>query len=803
MTDQLAHAPAKRYVGQRLQRREDARFITGRGAFVDDLQFPDMAHVAFLRSPHASARILSLSTEVAACLPGVLKIVTAQDWAQAGLGELTCVHPMNFSDGRPMNEMLRPPFAVDRVCHVGDVVAAVVALTSHAALDALEAIAIDYEALPSVTQTGHALDDDAALVHPHFGTNLVTQVLKGDQAATQAAFEKAAHVTELTLVSSRIMGSPLEPHSFVAHHDTASDETTLWATNQMPHMLRQWICQQTLHIPEHKLRVIAPDVGGSFGSKGSFLPEVSTVVWMARLLRRPMKWTATRSEDFLTQTHGRDHVTHARMAFDKDGLILGMEVDTIAALGAYLSNFAPSIPGNSYPQTITGFYRTPALSMRVRCVYTNTVPVGPYRGSGRPEAALVNERLIENAAREMGIDPVELRRRNLIRPEQFPYKTPVGRVYDGADPPRMLARVLEMAGYAKLREEQQLLRQQGRLLGIGLAGFFEKSGSGPSINLARSGAHHGGFETATVRVHSDGKATLFVGTHNHGQGHEITYSAIAADQLGIGVDDIAVVEGDTGRVPFGNGTWGSRSISVGGAAIHRACHGVMTKARAIAAHDLGCDDQALTYEAGSFGTAGSNRTITFAEVATLASRSFNLPAGMEPNLECTVAHEPPDSNDPSAMHLVVIEIDTETGVIRIRNYYTVDDCGVVINPMIVEGQVQGGLAQGIGQALMEHAFYEPSSGQFISGTFLDYAMPRAEDMPPLAMDFISTPAPSNPLGAKGGSETGTIGAPAAISNAVVDALWHLGVRNAPLPLTPATVWHAIQNSTKAERGSSC
>ena len=797
MTDPLAPGAAKPFVGQRLQRREDARFITGRGGFVDDVQFPDMAYVAFLRSPHASARIVALSTSVAEKLPCVLKIVTARDWAQAGLGELTCVHPMNFSDGRPMNEMLRPPFAVDRVCHVGDVVAAVVALTSHAAQDALEAIEIEYEALPSLTQTGRALDDDAALVHPHFGTNLVTEVIKGDRAATQEAFAKAAHVTELTLVSSRIMGSPLEPHSFVARHDAASDETTLWATNQMPHMLRQWICQQTLHIPEHKLRVIAPDVGGSFGAKGSFLPEVSTVVWMARLLRRPVKWTATRSEDFLTQTHGRDHFTKARMAFDRDGLILGMEVDTIAALGAYLSNFAPSIPGNSYPQTITGFYRTPALSMRVRCVYTNTVPVGPYRGSGRPEAALVNERLIENAAREMGLDPVELRQRNLIRPEQFPYKTPVGRVYDGADPPRMLARVLEMAGYDELRAEQLRLRKEGRLLGIGLAGFFEKSGSGPSINLARSGAHHGGFETATVRVHSDGKATLFVGTHNHGQGHEITYSAIAADQLGIDVDDIAVVEGDTGRVPFGNGTWGSRSTSVGGAAIHRACRGVMTKARAIAAHYLGCGDQALTYEAGRFATSGSNKTITFAEVATLASRSFNLPASMEPNLECTVAHEPPDSNDPSAMHLVVVEIEPETGIIRIQNYYTVDDCGVVINPMIVEGQVQGGLAQGIGQALLEHAFYDPASGQFLAATFLDYAMPRAHDMPPLAMDFISTPAPSNPLGVKGGSETGTIGAPAAICNAVVDALWQLGVRHVPLPLTPATVWHAIQQGAKA------
>ncbi len=782
------------YVGQRLQRREDFRFVTGRGLFVDDVQFPDMLFISFLRSPHASARIVSINVDRARALPGVARVLTAADWAAAGLGELTCVHPMNFSDGRPMNEALRPAFARDWVCHVGDIVAAVIAETRYAAMDGAEAIDIEYDALPSITETGRALDDGAVLVHPEFATNLVTEVVKGDRAATEAAFARAAHVTELRLVSKRIMGSPLEPHAFVARHDSASDETTLWATSQMPHMLRQWICQQTLRIPEHRLRVIAPDVGGSFGSKGSFLPEVSTVVWMARELGRPVKWTATRAEDFLTQTHGRDHVTTARMAFDADGHILGMEVDTIAALGAYLSNFAPSIPGNSYPQTITGFYRTPALSLRVRCVYTHTTPVGPYRGSGRPEAALVNERLLENAAREMGIDVAELRRRNLIGPEQFPYRTPVGRIYDGADPPRMLARVLDMAGYEKLLARQREMRAAGRLVGVGLAGFFEKSGSGPSANLARSGAHHGGFETATVRVHSDGKATLFVGTHNHGQGHEITYAAIAADRLGIPVEDIGVVEGDTGRVPFGNGTWGSRSTSVGGAAIFNACESIMAKARRLAAHVLECGEETLIYADQQFSSPASNRTLSFAEVATLASRGFNLPRGMEPNLECTLAHEPPDSNDPSAIHLAVVEIDRDTGQVRIVDYFTVDDCGVVINPMIVEGQVQGGLAQGVGQALMEQAIYDPVSGQFITGTFLDYAMPRASDAPPVTMDFISTPAPSNPLGAKGGSETGTIGAPAAICNAVVDALWHLGVRHVPLPLTPATIWRAIKTA---------
>ncbi len=784
-------APSSAYIGQPLKRREDIRFLTGRARFVDDVSLQDTAHVVFLRSPHASALIRSISTQRADDMPGVLAVVTAADWKAAGLGTLICVHPMHFSDGRPMNEVLRPAFAETHVCHVGDIVAAVAATSLAAAQDAAEAIDVDYEPRPAIVDTGAALDGGAVLVHPHLGTNLVTEVIKGDKAATERAFATAAHVTDLTLHSNRLIPAPLEPHAFLARHDPAADETTVWATNQMPHMLRQWLSHHTLGIPEHRLRVIAPDIGGSFGAKGSFLPEVSTVVWLARRLSRPMKWTATRSEDFLTQTHGRDHVTKARMAFSSDGTIIGMQVDTIAALGAYLSNFAPSIPGNSYPQTITGLYRTPALYLTVRCVYTNTVPVGPYRGSGRPEAALVNERLLENGAREMGLDVVELRRRNMLRLDEFPHRSPTGRAFDIADPPRMLSLLTEMSDYDGLRRTQATARAQGRLVGIGLAGFFEKSGSGPSANMSRSGAHHGGFETATARASSDGKVTLFVGTHNHGQGHDITYAAIAADRLGLHIDDISVVEGDTGRVAFGNGTWGSRSTSVGGAAVWRACDTVMAKARRIAAHVIGCDEDALQYAQATFSAAGSNRALSFADVAKQATYGFGLPPGMEPNLEATIAHDPPDSNDPLAIHLAVVEIDRETGVVEVTGYFTVDDCGTIINPMIVDGQVKGGFAQGLGQALMEEAVYDPSSGQLIAGSFLDYAIPRASDMPPISTAFIETPAPSNPIGAKGGSETGTIGPPAAIANAVVDALWHLGVRNVRLPLRPETVWRLL------------
>jgi carbon-monoxide dehydrogenase large subunit len=788
-------------VGKPLRRREDLRLVRGRGQFVDDVALPGMAYIAFVRSPHAHARIRSIDVAPALDLPGVLRIVTDEDWRKAGLGEMVCVHPMHFSDGRKMNEALRPVFASGKVCHVGDVVAAVVAEDRYAAMDGAEAVEIDYEVLASVTETGRALDPDAPLVHDQLGTNLVTEVIKGDRAKMEAAFAQAAHITELTLVSNRISGMPLEPHSFVADHNSDSGETTLWATNQMPHMLKQWLCKHTLYIPEHKLRVITPDMGGSFGSKGGFMPETSTVVWMARELGRPVKWTATRSEEFLSQTHGRDHVTKARMAFDKDGVILGMDVDTIAALGGYLSNFAPSIPGNSYPQTIAGLYRNPGVWLRMRAVYTHTVPVGPYRGSGRPEATWVNERLLENGAREMGIDVAEIRRRNFIQKHQFPYPAAVGRVHDSGDPPLMLEKLLAMAGYdglraeqARLRAEQARLRAQGVLMGIGMAGFFEKSATGPSKNLAKSGGLHGGFETATVRVHSDGKATLFVGTQSHGQGHEITYAAIAADRLGIPVDDIDVVEGDTGRVPFGNGTWGSRSASVGGAAVYYAAQSVFEKARRIAAGELDCTETDLDYADGTFRSRTSNRTISFGEVADMAYLAWRLPKGIEPGLETTIFHDPPDTNDPAAMHLAVVLVDERTGRVTLRDYYAVDDAGVVINPMIVEGQIQGGLAQGIGQALMEHIVFDPETGQLLSGTFMDYGMPRSDDMPPLTIDYVESPAPSNPLGAKGGSETGTIGPPAAIGNAVVDALWHKGVRHVELPMTPQTVWRAIEKA---------
>jgi len=784
------------YFGQPVRRREDARFLKGNGRYVDDMARSGMAFAAFVRSPHAHARIVSVDTTTAGAMPGVLAVATDAEWRAAGMGELVCVHPMPFSDGRPMNEKVRPIFARGKVCHVGDLIACVVAETRNQALDAAEAVAVTYAPLPSVSRVADSLDAGAPVIHEELGGNLVFEIERGDRAAAEAAFAAAHHVTELVLPSNRVAGSPLEPRSFLAEYDPDRERYTVWCTSQIPHYFRRWLAKYVLFESEHRIQVISPDVGGGFGLK-IHLTEGAIVTWAARQVGRPVKWTATRSESFLSDTQARDHHTRARMAFDADGRITGMQVDTVAALGGYLSQFAPSIPGNSYPQTITGLYTTPALHLRVRGAYTNTVPVDAYRGSGRPEATLVNERLIETGAHEMGIDAADIRRRNLIPAGRFPYPTPVGRTYDSGDPPKLFEKLLVMADYEGLRAEQRRLRADGVPMGIGIACFLDKSGTGSSRNLASKGGLHGGYESAAVRVHSDGKVTVFSGSHSHGQGHETAFCQIAADRLGLPMADIELVQGDTDKVPFGNGTWGSRSASVGGPAIVMAADRVIDKARLLAAHMLECAAEDLDYADGIFRVQGTDRTVSFADVADAAYHGANLPedGSLAPGLDETVFYEPADTNDPQAMHLAVVVVDPESGVVRLRDYFTADDCGRIINPMIVEGQVHGGLAQGIGQAKMEHVIYDAQSGQLMSGSFIDYAMPRASDMPErLGLAFLEIPCPGNLLGVKGGSETGTIGPPAAIANAVVDALWHLGVRHIDPPVTAEAVWRALREA---------
>ena len=786
------------YIGKPLRRREDARFVRGQGLYVDDVVLPGLVWCAFVRSPHAHARIVSVSTRAAAARPGVLLTLTADDWAKAGHGELTVVHPMPFGDGRPMNIAPRPAFARDKVHHVGDIVAAVVADTRFAAEDAAEAVEIAYDPLPAVTTPRDAVALGAPLVHEQFGSNLVFEIERGDRRKAETAMASAAKVVELSLNNNRLSANPIEPRSYLCDYDAARDRYTLYATTQQPHYLRRWLSVYTLHIPEHKIRVISPDVGGAFGVKGNFAVEVSTVVWAAQLLRCPVKWTGTRTETFLSDAQARDHDTTARMGFDRDGRIVAMQIDTLAALGGYLSNFAPSIPGNSYPQTVTGLYKTPNLYLRVRGVYTNTVPVDAYRGSGRPEATWTNERLIELGARGLGIDVVEMRRRNLISRSEFPYSAPGGRVYDSGDPPALLDRLLTIADYAALRREQAGLRARGVLLGIGLAAFVDKAGTGPSANLAKRGGLHGGWESAIVRVHSDGKVTLLAGSHSHGQGHEITFCQIAADRLGLPIEDLRLIEGDTDQIPFGNGTWGARSASVAGTAVYRAAGKVVEKARRFAAQLLECAEGDVDYGRGTFTVRGTDRAVAFAEVADAAYHGAVLPPGCSPGLEVAEFYDPPDTNDPQAIHLAVVAVDAETGAVQLRALYAADDCGVVINPMIVEGQVHGGLAQGIGQALTERIVYDRASGQLLTASFLDYGMPRASDLPTFHTTFIATPAPSNPLGVKGASESGAIGAPAAIGNAVIDALWHLGVRDITLPITSETVWRALRDGQRGD-----
>ncbi|MDA0262432.1 MAG: xanthine dehydrogenase family protein molybdopterin-binding subunit, partial [Proteobacteria bacterium] len=547
-------------IGKALTRDEDDRLLRGRGTYVDDVNLPGAAHAAFVHSPHAHARIKSIDTRAAQSMPGVLSVLTDADWQADALGVLPVVHPVDFYDGRPMNEAPRPVFARDRVCYVGDNVACVIAETIFQAMDAAEAVVVDYEPLPALVDTGQALAQGAVVVHQQFGTNEAQEWRLGDKELTEHAIREAHHVTELTLISNRVAGAAIENRTYAGDYDCVTDRYTLYAAGQMPHWYRQWIARDALFIPEHKVRVIVPDVGGGFGPKAFFYMEMPVILWAAKRLRRPVRWVAQRSESFATDTHGRDHVTQAKMAFDRDGRVLALQVETTACLGAYHNPFAAGIACMFYPGTLTGPYQTPAAYVSVRGVYTNTAPVDAYRGSGRPEATFVNERLFENGARELGIDPLEMRRRNYIKATDYPFKTPLGRTWDSGNPRGLHDKLLQLTEYDGLRREQAVLREQGTRMGIGAAAFVETSGAGPSRRNAAMKHWSGGFETALIRVHSDAKVTVFTGSHSQGQGHDITFRQIAADTLGMALKDIDYVEGDTDRIPAGCGTWAWRSL---------------------------------------------------------------------------------------------------------------------------------------------------------------------------------------------------------------------------------------------------
>lgn len=780
------------YVGQSIKRREDIKFLTGAGQYVDDVSLPeDIVHATYVRSPHPHAKIISISTERARAIPGVLAVLTGQDWLDAGYGEAESVWPVKDMSGEPAHTVNRPFLAVDGIVrYVGECVAMVVAKDRHLALDAAEAVAVEYEALPANTVTARALDPDTPLVHSHMHDNMALQTTHGDEAAADAAFAKAAHITECIVPTNRVTAAPIEPRSYLGHYEAERDHYTLWSATQSPHLERRHL-GVSMNIPEHKCRVVAPDVGGGFGMKLYHYPEEPTVLWASKVVGRPVRWTGTRSEVLASDTHARDHHTVGKIAFDADGKILAMKFETLAAFGAYESQFQASIANAYHYCLLSCGYDIPAIFTHVRSVYTHTTPVDAYRGAGRPEAVYQVERLIENGAQEMGIDALELREKNLIPTAKFPYQTAMGITYDIADLPALYSTIRESSNYSALREEQKKLREQGTLMGIGTCCFFDMAGAGPTKMMNSLGAKIGCYDVASIRVHPSGNVTVFAGSHSHGQAHATTWTQIAADRLGCKIEDTELVEGDTDRVPFGIGTWGSRSLSTAGMAVAVAADKVIKKAKLIAAHKLECAAEDIEVIDSKFLVKGTDRSLTFAQVADAAYHSGDRPEGLEIGLEETHFYDPTDCNYPSAIHVCVVLVDAETGRVTLRNYWAVDDVGTLVNPMVVEGQIHGGLVQGIGQALMEDCTYDPDSGQYISGTFMDYAIPRAADIPSLGVDTVVTYAPSNPLGIKGAGESGTIGAPACISNGVIDALWHLGVRQITQPMTPKKIWRAI------------
>jgi carbon-monoxide dehydrogenase large subunit len=783
MTD-LSNSP----IGQSLRRREDERFLTGRGQYTDDVVLPGQTYGYFLRSPHAHARIASIDTTAARAMPGVVAIFTGRDVAESKIGGLPCGWLIHSRDGSPMKEPPHPIIAADKVLHVGDQVALVVAETALQAKDAAEAIVVDYDVLPAVVEPAKAPGASTA-VHDAAPDNVCYTWGHGDEAAVEAAFAKAAHVTKLGFANNRLIPNAMEPRAANAAYTRHDDSYTLYVANQNPHVERLLMAAFVLGIPESRLRVIAPDVGGGFGSKIFLYAEETALVWAAKRVGRPIKWTAERSESFLTDAHGRDHVTTAELATDADGNFTAMRVKTIANLGAYLSTFASSVPTILYGTLLAGQYRTPAIFCEVKGVFTNTAPVDAYRGAGRPEATYVVERLVEQCARDLKRDPAELRRQNFIR--TFPYATPVGLTYDIGDYEATLAkaqRIADVAGFAARKAESA---KRGRLRGMGYSCYIEACGLAPSNIAGALGARAGLFEAGEVRVHPTGTVTVFTGSHSHGQGHETTFAQVVAARLGIPVENVEIVHGDTGRVPFGMGTYGSRSLSVGGTAIVKAVDKVIAKGRKIAAHLLEASDADVVFENGEFKVAGTDRKVPFAQVALTAYVPHNYPLDkLEPGLNENAFYDPTNFTYPAGSYVCEVEVDPDTGVVTIEKFTAVDDFGNIVNPMIVEGQVHGGIAQGIGQAMLEQAIYDPETGQLLTGSYMDYAMPRATDLPMFTVDTCATPCTHNPLGVKGCGEAGAIGSPPALINAITDAI---GVRDLAMPATPERVWRALRS----------
>jgi aerobic carbon-monoxide dehydrogenase large subunit len=776
-------------IGARVERKEDFRFITGKGNYTDDINREGQTYAFFLRSPHAHAKIKSIDIKKASAMPGVVGILTGADIEKDKVGGLICGWMIHSKDGTPMKAGAHPALAQGKVRYVGDHVAVVIAETLAEARDAAEAINVVYEVLPAVVDLASVTKKGVTSIHEVAPDNVVYDWHLGDKAATDAAFKKAKHVTKIDLVNNRLVPNAMEPRAAIGDYNSGEDAFTLYTTSQNPHVARLVLSAFIGIAPEHKLRVIAPDVGGGFGSKIFIYAEETVCVWAARKVGRPVKWVADRTEAFLSDAHGRDHLTHAEMAMDENGKILAMRVKTRANLGAYLSTFSSSVPTYLYAPLLSGQYNIPAIYAEVEAVYTNTAPVDAYRGAGRPEATFVVERIVEVAARELGQDPAAFRRKNFIK--AFPHQTPVIMCYDIGDYDASLKKALEVhdvKGFARRRRESA---KAGKLRGLGYSAYIEACGIAPSAAVGSLGAGVGLWESAEVRVNPVGTVEVLTGSHSHGQGHETTFAQLVAGRLGIPIENVSIVHGDTDKVQMGMGTYGSRSGAVGMSAIVKALDKVEAKARKVASFVLEASEADIDFKDGKFSVKGTDKSVDFASVALQAYVAHKFTGEqLEPGLKEGAFYDPTNFTFPSGVHIAEVEIDPETGVTTVVKWTAVDDFGVLINPMIVEGQVHGGIAQGIGQALLEGAVYD-RNGQLLTASYMDYTMPRADDLPSFTVGHTTTPCPSNPLGIKGCGEAGAIAAPAAVMNAITDALGH---ENITMPATPQAVWRAAQAS---------
>ncbi|MEO0501925.1 MAG: xanthine dehydrogenase family protein molybdopterin-binding subunit [Pseudomonadota bacterium] len=788
--------PKDNGIGASTKRREDMRFLTGAGNYTDDINLAGQAYVHFLRSDVAHGTLNSVDTSAAAGMPGVVRIFTATDFD--GVGGIPCGWQVTDRKGEPMQEPAHPVVATGKVRHVGEPIAAVVADTPEQARDAAEAIVVDIDELPAMVDMKAALADGATKVHDDLNDNLCYDwgFVEENREAVDKAIADAAHVTSLELVNNRLVANPMEPRVAVGDYARHSDESTLYTTSQNPHVIRLLMGAFVLGIPEHKLRVVAPDVGGGFGTKIFHYQEEAFCTFAAKACNRPVKWTSSRTEAFMSDAHGRDHVTKIELALDADNNFTALRCLTHANMGAYLSTFAPSVPTWLHGTLLAGNYRTPLIYTNVKAVFTNTVPVDAYRGAGRPEATFQLERVIDKAARELGVDPVELRRQNFIR--EFPYATPVAVEYDTGDYDATMDKMLELADRDGLDARRKASEANGKLRGFGVNCFIEACGIAPSNLVGQLGARAGLYESATVRVNATGGLVVMTGSHSHGQGHETTFPQVVAEMIGIDADQIEIVHGDTSKVPMGMGTYGSRSIAVGGSAMVRATEKIINKTKKIAAHLLEAAEADIELKDGAFSVAGTDKSVTWGEVTLAAYVPHNYPLeDIEPGLEETAFYDPSNFTYPAGAYACEVEVDPDTGVVTIERFVSADDFGNVINPMIVEGQVHGGIAQGIGQALLENCSYD-ENGQLLSASYMDYTMPRADNLPHMEHYTVDhscqTPCTHNPLGVKGCGEAGAIGSPPTVINAIIDALQSGGhkVDHIDMPATPDRVWAAMQ-----------